>query len=113
VTNTCLGRAWLWRLRHDSPIGKPQGAALSALDEFVLKDLLDHSALGSRTVLGPDCRRKLNSPINGMWVGWVVSMDGNDHVAPFASVGGTLFLCAETCPPGMNIFAPAGSLGCP
>ena len=91
-----------------------------AIDEVVLKDLLDHPGLGSISMLQPDGSPAPGSPFESIWGAWAVSIDGDDHVwvSQFAPDGGITELCGartETCPPGMKtgdaISPPGGYKG--
>ena len=88
---------------------KLRSAALAAIDQVVLKDLLSHPGMGSVSMLRPDGSPAPGSPFNpgSIWGAWAVSIDGNDHVwvSNFATNGGLTELCGartETCPPGMK-----------
>jgi hypothetical protein len=97
---------------------KLTGATLMAIDQVVLKDLLDHPGLGSVSMLRPDGSPAPGSPFNpgSIWGAWAVSIDGNDHawISNFAPEGGLTELCGartETCPPGMKTGDPISPRG--
>lgn len=117
ITNTAGSGLTLETKLHILEL-KLRGATATAIDQVVIRDLLDHPGLGSVSMLRPDGSAAPGSPFNpgSIWGAWAVSIDGNDHVwvSNFAPDGGLTELCGartETCPPGMKTGDPISPPG--